>query len=98
MIFHVYLQMPKGSDSSWAEKLYERCKQSKHFTKPRFGTHAYIIHHFADNVEYQSAGFLDKNRDTVIEEQIEVLRDSSVSCSFLASDFFATEHTFFRMS
>ncbi|XP_059483420.1 unconventional myosin-Va isoform X2 [Neocloeon triangulifer] len=69
-------RMPKGSDSSWAEKLYERCKKSKHFNKPRFGTHAYIIHHFADEVEYQSGGFLDKNRDTVIEEQIEVLRQS----------------------
>ncbi|XP_065350238.1 unconventional myosin-Va isoform X2 [Cloeon dipterum] len=70
-------RMPKGSDSSWAEKLYERCSKSKHFAKPRFGTRAYIIHHFADEVEYQSQGFLDKNRDTVIEEQIEVLRQSS---------------------
>jgi len=90
--------MPKGSDSSWAEKLYERCKQSKHFTKPRFGTHAYIIHHFADNVEYQSTGFLDKNRDTVIEEQIEVLRDSSVSLLSIFTSFFLPSVHFFRMS
>lgn len=90
--------MPKGSDSSWAEKLYERCKQSKHFTKPRFGTHAYIIHHFADNVEYQSAGFLDKNRDTVIEEQIEVLRDSSVSNSSFRFLRFLQSSIIFRMS
>lgn len=71
--------MPKGSDSSWAEKLYSKCIKSKHFDKPRFGTTAFLIHHFADNVQYETAGFLEKNRDTVIEEQIDVLREGSVS-------------------
>lgn len=67
-------RMPKGSDASWAEKLYAKCKKSKHFEKPRFGTTAFLIHHFADLVEYETLGFLEKNRDTVIEEQVDVLR------------------------
>ncbi|XP_066588224.1 unconventional myosin-Va isoform X2 [Prorops nasuta] len=69
-------RMPKGSDSSWAEKLYAKCTKSKHFEKPRFGTSAFLIIHFADRVQYETVGFLEKNRDTVIEEQIDVLRSS----------------------
>ncbi|XP_015117922.1 unconventional myosin-Va isoform X2 [Diachasma alloeum] len=67
-------RMPRGSDDSWAEKLYTKCSKSKHFEKPRFGTSAFLIHHFADLVTYETGGFLDKNRDTVMEEQIDVLR------------------------
>ncbi|XP_076377233.1 dilute class unconventional myosin isoform X3 [Megalopta genalis] len=68
-------RMPKGSDSSWAEKLYAKCGKSKHFEKPRFGTSAFLIHHFADLVQYETIGFLEKNRDTVIEEQVDALRN-----------------------
>ncbi|XP_019883807.2 unconventional myosin-Va [Camponotus floridanus] len=69
-------RMPKGSDASWAEKLYTRCSKSKHFEKPRFSTSAFQIRHFADLVQYETLGFLEKNRDTVIEEQVDVLRGS----------------------
>ena len=71
--------MPKGSDQSWVEKLYDKCRKSDHFEKPRLSNTAYIIVHFADKVEYESAGFLEKNRDTVLDEQINVLRASLVS-------------------
>nr|CAD7573118.1 unnamed protein product [Timema californicum] len=68
-------RMPKGTDSSWVEKLYSKCTKWKHFAKARFGTTAFLIHHFADNVTYQSNGFLEKNRDTVMEDQINVLKN-----------------------
>lgn len=32
-------------------------------------------------MEYQCDGFLEKNRDTVYEEQINILKASQVSCS-----------------
>ncbi|KAK2576101.1 hypothetical protein KPH14_007435 [Odynerus spinipes] len=67
-------RMPKGTDSSWADKLYSKCNKSKHFEKPRFGTSAFLIHHFAGLVRYETVGFLEKNRDTVVEEQVDVLR------------------------
>ncbi|XP_071452238.1 unconventional myosin-Va isoform X1 [Hetaerina americana] len=67
-------RMPKGTDQSWADKLFERCAKWKHFAKPRFSNSAFVIRHFADDVQYESGGFLEKNRDTVIEEQMEVLR------------------------
>lgn len=31
------LQMPKGTDDTWGEKLYAKCSKSIHFAKPRFG-------------------------------------------------------------
>ncbi|KAL6106593.1 myo5a [Pungitius sinensis] len=72
-------KMPKGSDDTWAQKLYNTLlKQNTHFAKPRMSNRAFIVHHFADKVEYQCDGFLEKNKDTVNEEQINVLKKSKV--------------------
>jgi myosin-5 len=46
---------------------------------------AFVVRHFADNVEYECQGFLDKNRDTVMEEQIQILKASE---NDLVSDLF----------
>lgn len=81
-------KMPKGSDLSWTEKLYSKCIKYKHFAKAKFGTSAFMIHHFADLVQYESNGFLEKNRDTVIEEQIDVLKSSK---NKLVKDLFCEE-------
>lgn len=70
-------RVPKGSDQAWVEKLYDKCKKYPQFAKPRLSNSAYIIAHFADRVQYQCEGFVEKNRDTVLEEQIHVLRNSS---------------------
>ncbi|KAJ8417122.1 hypothetical protein AAFF_G00283490 [Aldrovandia affinis] len=70
-------KMPKGSDDSWAQKLYNtHLKTCTLFEKPRMSNKAFIIQHFADKVEYQCEGFLEKNKDTVNEEQINVLKAS----------------------
>uniref|UniRef100_A0A4W3GZS6 Unconventional myosin-Va-like n=1 Tax=Callorhinchus milii TaxID=7868 RepID=A0A4W3GZS6_CALMI len=73
-------RMPKGTDTSWAQKLYERhLHTSYYFQKPRMSNTAFLILHFADDVLYQCEGFLEKNRDTVYEEPINILRASKVS-------------------
>ncbi|KAM6980375.1 unconventional myosin-Va isoform 2-T2 [Aplochiton taeniatus] len=70
-------KMPKGSDDSWAQKLYNtHLKTCSLFEKPRMSNKAFIIQHFADKVEYQCDGFLEKNKDTVNGEQINVLKAS----------------------
>nr|XP_039265605.1 unconventional myosin-Va-like isoform X2 [Styela clava] len=70
-------RMPKGSDISWVQKLYDKhLKTSNHFEKPRTSTTAFVIVHFADNVRYEVEGFLEKNRDTVHEEQLNILKAS----------------------
>ncbi len=72
-------RVPKGADQSWVEKLHDKCKKFPQFEKPRLNNAGFIIIHFADKVEYQCHGFVEKNRDTVLEEQVEVLRTSSNS-------------------
>ncbi|XP_072258473.1 unconventional myosin-Va isoform X7 [Pyxicephalus adspersus] len=70
-------KMPKGSDNTWAQKLYNtHLKTCPLFEKPRLSNVAFIIKHFADKVEYQCEGFLEKNKDTVFEEQVKVLKAS----------------------
>uniref|UniRef100_A0A8C8BLA1 Myosin VB n=1 Tax=Otus sunia TaxID=257818 RepID=A0A8C8BLA1_9STRI len=71
-------KVPKGTDQNWAQKLYDRHAGSQHFQKPRMSNTSFVILHFADKVEYQSEGFLEKNRDTVYEEQINILKASKV--------------------
>ena len=79
-------KMPKGSDVTWCSKLYDKHLKkettqagvsSNHFSKPRMSQSAFIIHHFAEKVQYQVDGFLEKNRDTVLEEQLKVLKASN---------------------
>lgn len=53
IIVCVYDQMPKGSDESWVQKLYDQHLTSKphpHFRKPRMSNSAFIVLHFADMV------------------------------------------------
>uniref|UniRef100_A0A8D2M4Q4 Myosin VB n=1 Tax=Zonotrichia albicollis TaxID=44394 RepID=A0A8D2M4Q4_ZONAL len=59
---------------------------ANHFQKPRMSNTSFIVLHFADKVEYQSEGFLEKNRDTVYEEQINILKASQVKGA--AADLF----------
>uniref|UniRef100_A0A673NBA7 Unconventional myosin-Vb-like n=1 Tax=Sinocyclocheilus rhinocerous TaxID=307959 RepID=A0A673NBA7_9TELE len=72
-------KVPKGTDQNWAQKLYSQHSNSGHFEKPRMSNRSFIVVHFADKVEYQCDGFLEKNRDTVYEEQINILKASQVS-------------------
>uniref|UniRef100_A0A8C3EL33 Myosin VB n=1 Tax=Corvus moneduloides TaxID=1196302 RepID=A0A8C3EL33_CORMO len=83
-------KVPKGTDQNWAQKLYDRHAASQHFQKPRMSNTSFIVLHFADKVEYQSEGFLEKNRDTVYEEQINILKASKVK---MVADLFQEEDT-----
>ncbi|XP_073680092.1 unconventional myosin-Vb [Garra rufa] len=78
-------KVPKGTDQNWAQKLYSKHSSSGHFEKPRMSNRSFIVVHFADKVEYQCDGFLEKNRDTVYEEQINILKASQFQ---LVADLF----------
>lgn len=73
-------RMPSGSDEGWIGKLYQNFDQPTHdkfFKKPRFGKSAFIVSHYAMEVTYESEGFIEKNRDSVPDEHMEVLTAST---------------------
>ncbi|KAL7048410.1 hypothetical protein ACKWTF_003346 [Chironomus riparius] len=71
-------RMPNGSDNSWVGKLNEKCSKYKHYEKARFGTSSFLVKHFSDTVQYECAGFLEKNRDTVSKELVNVIQQSDM--------------------
>ena len=79
--FVCFLQLTKGSDENWIRKLYHEHinkKPNAHFKKPRMSEVSFLIVHFADTVPYESDGFLEKNRDSVNEEHLLLLKASEV--------------------
>lgn len=81
--------MPKGSDDGFVSKLMKA--QQKHDcilpVRPRSGRRtagsqsAFTIKHFAGDVQYEAAGMLDKNKDALQPELVEMLGGSS--CDFV---------------
>ncbi|KFQ79008.1 Unconventional myosin-Vc, partial [Phaethon lepturus] len=78
--------LPHGTDENWLQKLYNNfVNKNALFEKPRMSSTSFIIQHFADKVEYKCEGFLEKNRDTVHEVLVEILRESKFH---LCANFF----------
>lgn len=72
-------RLPAGSDESWTQKLYQTLDKpptNKAFSKPRFGQNKFVVSHYALDVSYDVEGFIEKNRDTVSEGHLEVLKSS----------------------
>ena len=69
-------RLPMGSDEQFVTKLHHNyaADKQKFYKKPRFGKSAFTVCHYATDVTYESDGFIEKNRDTVPDEQMEVLR------------------------
>lgn len=72
-------RLPMGSDEQFVTKLHHNFAANKQpfYKKPRFGKSAFTVCHYAVDVTYESDGFIEKNRDTVPDEHMEVLRASS---------------------
>uniref|UniRef100_A0A669PPS4 Myosin VC n=1 Tax=Phasianus colchicus TaxID=9054 RepID=A0A669PPS4_PHACC len=69
--------LPQGTDENWLQKLYNNfVNKNALFEKPRMSNTSFIVQHFADKVEYKCEGFLEKNRDTVYEVLMEILKES----------------------
>ncbi|KAL3234508.1 Myosin-2 [Nakaseomyces bracarensis] len=73
-------RLPAGSDESWTQKLYQTLDKpptNKVFSKPRFGQTKFVVSHYALDVSYDVDGFIEKNRDTVSDGHLEVLKAST---------------------
>ena len=72
-------RLPMGSDEQFVTKLHHQYGNDKHkfYKKPRFGKSSFTICHYALDVTYESEGFIEKNRDTVPDEHMAILRAST---------------------
>ena len=72
-------RLPMGSDEQFVTKLHHNFanEKSKYYKKPRFGKSSFTVCHYAVDVTYESDGFIEKNRDTVPDEHMEVLKTAS---------------------
>jgi len=72
-------RLPMGCDEQFVTKLHHNfaADKQKFYKKPRFGISAFTVCHYATDVTYESDGFIEKNRDTVPDEHMEVLRLTS---------------------
>ena len=68
--------VPKGTDSSFAEKLFAQCITNKRLKKPLKKRDAFQISHFAGQVTYTATGILEKNKDPVSEDLLVILKGS----------------------
>ncbi|KAJ2550086.1 Myosin type-2 heavy chain 1, partial [Coemansia sp. RSA 1933] len=79
-------RLQQGSDATFTEKLIKQFAATprpapqtpaEFFQRPRFGADSFTIRHYAHDVSYEAAGFIEKNKDTVPDEIQNVLRASS---------------------
>lgn len=72
-------RLPMGTDEQFVTKLHHNFSgdKSKFYKKPRFGKSSFTVCHYAVDVTYESEGFIEKNRDTVPDEHMEVLRSTN---------------------
>jgi myosin-5 len=69
-------RLPAGTDASLLTKLHSQLEKPQNkgvYKKPRFGNSAFTIAHYALDVTYQVEGFIEKNRDTVPDEHLDLL-------------------------
>lgn len=72
-------RLPMGTDEQFVTKLHHNfaTNKSKFYKKPRFGKSSFTVCHYAVDVTYESEGFIEKNRDTVPDEHMEILRSTT---------------------
>ncbi|XP_076273553.1 unconventional myosin 10A isoform X2 [Rhynchophorus ferrugineus] len=78
-IFHLLddeSNFPKASDNSFLEKCHYNHALNEFYCRPRVGDREFGIRHYAGQVWYSVDGFLDKNRDILRPEVIELLASS----------------------
>jgi myosin heavy subunit len=70
------LRMPKGSDKTWLDKLLNNHRQNPYFAPERSSASAFVVKHYAGDVCYESAAFLEKSKDQLNDDAIALLTTS----------------------
>lgn len=63
----------RGSDKGFIEKMHSSLAKDPYYEKPRLSQTAFIVKHYAGPISYESEGFLEKNKDTLHTDLVELL-------------------------
>ncbi|KAI7905951.1 P-loop containing nucleoside triphosphate hydrolase protein [Cokeromyces recurvatus] len=72
-------RLPAGTDQGFCQKLYDNFNNPEYknyFKKPRFSNEAFTIAHYAHDVQYETENFLEKNKDSVPDEHLQLLQNA----------------------
>ncbi|PRT54838.1 Myosin type-2 heavy chain 1 [Wickerhamiella sorbophila] len=69
--------MPRATDATFTDKLAERWKDKNPKFQPSRLAKGFVVSHYAGDVEYQTDGWLEKNKDPLSEPITELLQVSS---------------------
>ncbi|XP_073944850.1 unconventional myosin-XV-like [Choristoneura fumiferana] len=69
---------PRASDASFLEKCHYNHALNELYSRPRLGASEFGVKHYAGQVWYNVEGFLDKNRDALRPDVLELLCSSEV--------------------
>ncbi len=70
-------RFPKATDLTFLEKLHANHEKHPNYEKPRLTKTNFIVKHYAGDVSYECKGFLDKNKDTLQDDLLDVLTGSN---------------------
>lgn len=84
---------PKATDQSFLEKCHYNHGTNALYQRPKQFAHCFSVVHYAGDVSYTVTGFLDKNRDTLRADVIELFIGSGLTVNFLRSTKIMHLHT-----
>ena len=72
--------VPNGSDEKLCDKMHSTLASHKSFAqeKVRKSSSSFALHHYAGTVQYETTGFVEKNKDTLFGDLIRMGQMSSV--------------------
>jgi myosin heavy subunit len=69
---------PKATDLSFLEKCHYNHALDELYSRPRMSSMEFAVRHYAGQVWYSVDGFLDKNRDTLRQDVVDLLISSKI--------------------
>jgi myosin-7 len=71
-------RLGNATDTTLLDKLHSNLEKRNHYTKPKRSKTTFIINHYAGEVAYEITGFLDKNKDMLYDDIIEIGKESKI--------------------
>jgi myosin protein heavy chain len=68
--------VPKSTDDSFFQKLNQYCNKNSSKFKPSKFNNKFTLKHYAGDVEYSVEGWIDKNRDPLVDSVLQMLSES----------------------